>query len=199
MVHLESAREIAAWWQALDNDFTAFASTGTIRDDLALDIRAELSSPLNRAWDDDDRERNLDALRALEAYLKACKVTVWSVGQNIAGYLPQSDIFRTLDYADALDEYRRVLTEDAPECVAWTDECECESDDSELCELCATEALVAGYLRDDVPDSANVRYGHPAAEEHGLVISAESWAGSMSYWLRRVEMTYGEFLQERES
>lgn len=69
LVHTESAREIAAWWQSPGRDgirFGEFASTGTLRPELADDIRSELRITLSLG--------DVDSLNALLAYVQAAAV-----------------------------------------------------------------------------------------------------------------------------
>lgn len=183
--------EIAAWFHAPSAEaLTAFSHSGTITDGLADEIQGELDVAL--------RQDNKDALAALLAYVKACTVTPWAVGKNMAGYMPESDVSLHLDYAEAVQAYDALL-DGAPEEVSRSDECECAEDGTgELCESCAVEALVASYRRDDMPSVVNGKvFGDE--EPLGLLISAESWAGSMSYWLSHGEpMTYGDYLTQRD-
>lgn len=71
LIHAESAREIAAWWQSSGNylgqAFAAFASTGTIETNvLSSAIEYELSKPgVDQLGAD-------QALKALQAYIAAC-------------------------------------------------------------------------------------------------------------------------------
>jgi hypothetical protein len=79
LIHAESAREIAAWWQAPRNAFAVFASTGTITDSLADEITHEINftAGLSGTYDPAEarstRDENLSALRALLAYVKAAR------------------------------------------------------------------------------------------------------------------------------
>lgn len=203
LIHTESAREIAAWWQSPGTDgidFAAFASTGTITEDLGDAITREITRAEARTvphWNG----TGAPALRALLAYVRACSVPVWTVGKNIAGYTPESDVHAFLDYADALTAYRDMLTYQAPEDVTRDDpneDCACV-DGGELCEWHSVEAHVAAHLRDECPSSVGGR-AVPGARPLGIVVSADSWCGSMSYWLAGPEtVNYGEYLDTRNS
>ena len=210
-VHPEIAMQIASYWHSpsqRDEAITVFASTGTITDGLAEDIDRE-RKPYRDTWNASfgksiitpsslrgvlvDALRNWTMLDALLAYVRACPVTAYTVGKNIAGYLPESDpAYRGLDYREAVQAYMDMLTDEAPEDVARDDECACCDDYT--CELCTVEALVKSYLRDDGPVDfpGHSRYGQPA----GLVIPADSWAGSMSYWLHVDTMPYGTLVDD---
>lgn len=186
LIHSEIAQEIAAWWQAPGNSFSAFAHTGTITDDLIPDIAAEITEITERWVDRPEAPKTyLAALRALDAYVRAAVVTVWSVGHNEAGYLPVSVPSRFLDYSEAVDAYRNMVAE-APDTLTNSAECEClgyESvPDSELCDVCSLDAEVKAYLRDgmrigDVAQALSLRSDYtPIPEEFFLMPDSMSVA-----------------------
>lgn len=75
LIHTESAREIAAWWQAPGGtgySFAVFQSTGTIVPSFVADIEHELTVVTGDTWT--TGEENGVYLRALLAYVKACEV-----------------------------------------------------------------------------------------------------------------------------
>lgn len=189
-IHTASAQTIAAWWQSPGPHgigMAQFASTGTVTDALLSDIARE------RAHVPDGPD--CDALRALDAYVLACTVPVWTVGRNIAGYLPESDVTPFLDYADAVD-YFRTEVEQAPDALADDEDCTCV-DGGELCEFDSLDAEVKSYLADDVPAVVNGRvFG--AARELAIALRPESASLPTVYWLNRAEMTVAEYLAERE-
>jgi hypothetical protein len=62
IIHTESAMEIASWWKASNNSFSAFAFNGTILPSLEDDIKKEIEKT--------DHESSIQALKALLAYVK---------------------------------------------------------------------------------------------------------------------------------
>lgn len=122
LVNTQSAMQIAAWWQSPGTDgigMARFASTGAVTSALFDAIARGLKYVQSRREHPGSRERNLSALRALDAYVRAATVPVWAVGSNTAGYLPDSDVSPFLDYADAVEHFRSEVSE-APD--ALTDE-----------------------------------------------------------------------------
>lgn len=200
LIHTESAREIAAWWQSVGPsgiNLTEFASTGTISDDLAKSIErithdlARMVETCTQCEADQELIENVKALRALLAYVRACQVIVYTVGKNTAGYTPEADVHATLDRQSAQGMYNSMLRDEAPEDVARTDECTCDDIDDtrhELCELCTVDAMVSGAITD-----GDTKIGDKGT---GMIIPADSWAGSMSYWVHPEKMTYGKYLDE---
>ncbi|MET0418350.1 MAG: hypothetical protein ABW022_20250 [Actinoplanes sp.] len=181
LIHHETAREIAAWWSAslLGDPFAAFASTGTIIDDLGPEI---LIAPTN---DRSDRA----ALAALLAYVDAVTVTVWVVGHNTVGYLPENDPFAfTLDYQDARTDYITYL-EGAPDTLGY-DTCACfiVDEDDELCDMCEMQAEVAAFIRDDLPAKGSA----------SLWLRPTDEPIPINFWLDSRELTYADFRQEQE-
>jgi hypothetical protein len=189
--HPEVAMEIAAWWHAPDTALAAFSHTGTITDGLVAEIDAELADP---ALAGGDRQ----PLRALRAYLLECTVTPWTVGENSAGYLPETDPYLTLDYADAITEYRNRLTEAPDQMVGGPDECTCV-DGGEACEVHALEAMVESYLHDEVPNPVGGRVYGPE-RDLAIALRCDAQALPREFWLHRREpMTVRQYLAESGS
>lgn len=75
VVNVESAREIASWFQASNGrgyGFAVFASTGTINAEFPTVIRHELHHWLYPNEEDSETLDNLRALLALQAYVNKC-------------------------------------------------------------------------------------------------------------------------------
>lgn len=79
LIHTQIAMEIASWWQDGGNSFAQFASTGTITEDLLVDVKEcirdwekDLSRPFPVSADIEKTRRDLQVLRALRVYLEAC-------------------------------------------------------------------------------------------------------------------------------
>lgn len=131
LIHTQTAMEIASAWHSPGNAFAPFASTGTITDGLAEEIaenialwERDLKRSIPVAPDTDKTRDQLDALRALNAYVRACTLpVVWSVGHNIAGYVSETDVSMFIDYADAVSAFRDMVKE-APDALS-DDECSC--------------------------------------------------------------------------
>lgn len=72
LIHTESAREIASWWQTSrkGDGFQAFAGSGEILPSLVEEIEWELPRVTGDEWT--PKADNEAALRALLAYVKAC-------------------------------------------------------------------------------------------------------------------------------
>jgi hypothetical protein len=112
-IHTQSAMEIAAWHQSPDNSFAAFASTGTIESGLLDDIAAEVAS-YNDITKPDDRDRYLnvqDAMRALDAYVRACTQPTTYLLDLIMAY-EQDD----LDDATTIELFQLLVNNG----MAWT-------------------------------------------------------------------------------
>jgi hypothetical protein len=73
IIHPESAMEIAAWYAMPRNAFAVFASTGTITDDLAGEVQAEIDEVKGYQPTDVESRESHSALRALLAYVQACE------------------------------------------------------------------------------------------------------------------------------
>jgi len=195
LVHSQVAREIAAYWQSLsahrmrggptsNNALAAFAGSGKIERELLHDIERErLVGP-----PDSDVTATFSALTA---YVRAVPVVVYSVGKNIAGYSPEADVDRFLDWSDAVERYKDMLRDEAADDITRDPdgECDCDPDGGEGCEWHVVEALVAGHIRDDVDSRTE-------PGPLGVVIRADSWAGSMSYWLAMAATAFGRFDDE---
>jgi hypothetical protein len=169
------AREIAALWQSPGVQgigFAMFASTGTITDALLEDIDREIESMERETGDAErmtDVASNLVELRALLAYVNEQNVLVWSVYHNHAGYLPESDGFLTLTYADAVTAYIDELLE-APEALCGDEECD-GTPDGETCEVCTMDAHVRAYIADEVP---SVIGGRVFGEQRTMALALRS-------------------------
>jgi hypothetical protein len=180
--------EIAAWWHAPDTALAAFSHTGTITDGLVAEIDAELSNPALANSD-------VHALRALRAYLLECTVIAWAVGDNTAGYLPETDPQLTLDYADAVQTFRDLLTEAPEQLAGQPDECTCV-DGGESCEVHALEATVEAYLHDEVPNPVGGRVYGPE-RDLAITLRCDSQALPREFWLhRRGPMPMRQYLAE---
>jgi hypothetical protein len=189
--HPEAAMEIAAWWHAPDTALAAFSHTGTITDSLVAEIDAELAGPGLTEAD----QRPLEALRA---YLLDCTVTAWAVGDNTAGYLPETDPYLTLDYADAVQAFRDLLTEAPEQLAGEPDDCTCV-DGGEACEVHALEATVESYLHDDVPNPVGGRVSGPQ-RELAVTLRCDSQPLPREFWLhRRGPTTVRQYLAESGS
>jgi hypothetical protein len=93
LIHTESAREIAAWYQSprgYGADFERFAGAGEITSGLVEAIEREIATVSGDEWT--PRVENEAALRALLAYVRACPATVYIVGVNTPGCLPDGDV-----------------------------------------------------------------------------------------------------------
>lgn len=191
LLHPEAAMEIAAWWHAPDTALAAFSHTGTITDGLTAEIDAELSSPAVVAT-------NRQQMEALRAYVLDCTVTAWAVGDNTAGYLPDTDPYLTLDYADAVNAFRDLLTEAPDQMVGQPDECTCV-DGGEACEVHALEATVAAYLHDEVPNPVGGRVFGPQ-RDLATTLRCDTQALPREFWLHRREpMTMRQYRAETGS
>ena len=181
LIHTQTAMEIAAWWQSPGPDgiaFAVFASTGTVTDDLLPDGSPEA-----------------DALRALDAYVRACSVPMWSVGSNIAGYLPMTDPAVFLDYADAVEHFRDVV-EQAPD-EMLPDEDEIGADGQS--EYDALTAHVGAFLTDDAPHTLNGRAFGPERES-SISLQLDSAPLPTVYFLSGPHWTLmSEYLDSREA
>jgi hypothetical protein len=191
LIHPEAAMEIAAWWHAPDTALAAFSHTGTITDSLVAEIDAELA---------DTRLPDADRLplQALRAYVRDCWVTPWVVGENTVGYLPETDPYLTLDYADAVQAFRDLLTEAPEQLAGELDECTC-TDGGDACEVHALEVTVEAYLHDDVPNPAGGRVSGPQ-RELAVTLRCDSQPLPRELWLRRRgPTTMRQFLTESGS
>lgn len=87
LIHPETAREIAAWWQGHDSDgraFGRFASEGTITEGFASIIadhiaifERDLARPRPVSSNVDETRESIRALKALAAYIGAATPTVY--------------------------------------------------------------------------------------------------------------------------
>jgi len=169
------AREIAAHWQSPMNAYSVFASTGAITDDLQREFMADLE-----ATDNDPM------LVDLLAYVRAQVVTVFTIGRNDAGYLPDTADVATCEYRTALVQYDDLLRTAGERIVG---ECECEADGSELCDACATDACGAS-MASELP--MGYRIGEPTPEfAHYINTDA---VGRVEFFLHAATMTYGAFV-----
>lgn len=173
-IHTQSAMAIAAWYQSPGTHgigMAQFASTGTITDDLLDDVRRELVSR--------DAE-TMNELLALRAYVDACTVTGWTVGNNVAGYVPESDVMPFLSYADAVARYEEMLRE-APEDWYADEPCECDADGGELCDMHSMEALVGAFIADEIT--------HGPSEPRDLLmyLRPEFLPLPTAFWLTRTD------------
>lgn len=208
-IHTQSAMEIAAWWQAprgYGADFAAFASTGTITEDLTDAIASELTvwaNALRESRDPTDRTEALDnraALRALDAYVRACTVRVWSVGSNHAGYMPEGDVVAFMDYPAAVNHFTDMVKEAPDALTDETDDCTCV-DGGEACDFHSLEAQVGAYLTDSVP---HVWHGPNGWVVNGeprdllLYLRPDDRPLPTAYWVAAGEMTVAEYRASKE-
>lgn len=212
------ARDIASGYASMGTHgigMAQFASTGTITEALLDDIDRVIFQLENRSpalgiyvtddgkggWVEGDLgtvEWNLHQVRTLRTYVDAQKVTVWTVGRNTPGYLPESGPTVHLDYADAVTAYVDML-ESAAIDIEGTDECECDTDSGELCAPCSHTAHVRAYITDGgVPTVIGGRaYG--AESELGITLHAESRALSLAYWVNSARMTVTDYRTHAEA
>jgi hypothetical protein len=187
LINPEIAREIAAWWQSPGPDgmpFAEFASTGTIGTDLfdCVEWQSQKASP-----------EDAEPLAALRSYLLACTVTVYTVGRNTVGYLPESEPYFTLSVREARSEFERALKEDAPSIVARTDECQCGDDvvlGAESCELCGTEALARSVIQ-----------GGDAFNPDGTaswIFVPDGSVLNVAFWIHAEQMTLASYVASAE-
>jgi hypothetical protein len=170
LVHPESALEIAAQWQSpgsQGSDFAAFASTGTITDDLMSEIDREIGCLMGTTDSEvsaSDVADEIEALSALRAYVTACAVTVYTVMHNMPGCLPESDPAHTLDASGALDMWRADVRAD-------------------------NDTVNTGDREWLTVDTAISLVTSNEVEHHGASIMV----GAYVYTITLSEMTYGEF------
>lgn len=130
LVNCESAREIAAGYQDPRRDsYAPFASTGTITKDLIADLHI----------DEPGIDVDKDALRA---YILASSLPagqVWTVGHNTPGCLPEGDLYRTHDRADAIIGLRSDVEFGNDAIPHQTEEEDVECTD---CDACTNEGLI---------------------------------------------------------
>lgn len=195
MISLTRAREIAAQWQTprRGDTFSAFASTGAILARLLDDI-----DTLIRQNTEERAQPWHQELIALRERVANQRVTVWSVGYNLPGCLPDNPAsnFSTAEYADAVEAFRSEIL--ASECL-----CECTHDapvrygrtvvtgeDGMLycdCHACRDQRAVESILN----DPAMPRGNEPVSQQLEYTVAREytcedSVYPAEVYWLRRV-------------
>ncbi len=136
LIHRETAETIAAWWAAdyPTLPYAVFATEGRITQDL-IDALTQID---DSAW---DRE-------ALKAYVLACHMkagAVWTVGHNMPGYLPESDVSHYLSREEALVALRDEA-EFGSEAIEHNEE-EGREDHPD-CDACANEGEIGAALTD---------------------------------------------------
>lgn len=208
--HVQVAMEIAAWWQSpgyAGIDFAVFASTGTITHGLAEAIDKAADKYVGELqevgdyyaltpWDettDGDPADSLNALHALGAYVRECKVRPWTVGHNMTGYSPEPDnVTVHLDYDDAyeafIDQLDRLAEHFADgDAGAHEDECDCE------------ECSTLRFIEADLERFRGSR--HFPARDGAYETYQISGHRTDAYWLTRSGeyMTYAEYLTEYNS
>lgn len=185
MISTSTAREIAAQWQSLGAHgigMAQFASSGTVTEALLNDISREVKTA---------GSADLVELCSLSDYVNAQTVTVWTVGSNTAGYLPESDVSQFLDYSDALTEFEDMIR-DAPDGFC-PDGCECDEESAEMCDHCSTDSVVSSFIRDECPSVIGSRvFGEP--RELSIALRPDHLPLPKVYWLARTEMTVSEYL-----
>lgn len=198
LIHPESAMAIAAYWQAPTGygyDFLRFAQSGDITDDLADAMNAEIASAAGRA--DDACAADTHELQALSAYVRACTVTPWLWGHNMAGCMPEAEVGYSLEYASALAGYEEELERyfNSLEC----EDCDPDTDAEQAeCHVC-TEARFTEAELESVRAAARRLPGADETERSYLANPEQSHI-TYVYWLTRGEpMAYGAFLAEQEA
>lgn len=183
LVHASIARAIAAQWQesAYGNPYSAFASTEAIDDTLADWLSHDIDVAANT-----DTSQAME-LQALAAYVRAQTVSVWHIGSNVAGFLPDADVSHTLSYADACAQYAERLMDASSHYSSGT--CECDADAT--CDMHSTEACASAMVADDVP--SRYSYGAPRELAHHILTDSH---GRVEFWLTRESMTYASFLAD---
>jgi len=125
----------------------------------------------------------------LAAYtaIRSRTVTVWHVGSNEAGYLPNDpeSVTHTLNYPDAVAAYADMLSSAADDYLPGF---ECACTDTELCEYCSTDACARGMVKDDVPFVSRSTAGRNLS--HWINIDSRR----IEFWLTSETMTYGAFI-----
>ena len=209
-------RAIAAGYQSPGPDgidFAIFASTGKLTDSLADSIHALINDPY---VGNSSTGMRLSAevraeLESLLRHVRALEVTPWVVGTNLAGYLPESENYATLDYPSAVDAYRSELEatrdlHDESDCECCT---VCLSGDADIladnphdvdacaggdtCEACLEVAHIGAYLTDEIGEVINGKYFRPELE-HSFTTE-----DGRAHWLTVGEtVTYGELIDSRE-
>lgn len=188
LIHPEIAMEIAAWYHAPDSPFSALSHQCLIVEGLWEEIE-----DLRTGGGIDDNR----FMSALQAYVEACEVTVWVVGSNIAGYVPESDIFPFLDYAEAVSEYREMVSRIPDEvCGDDSDDCTCE-DGGELCGFHSLEGEIAAHLQ-DVPTVTCGRVFTDAVPV-SISIRPDDKPLPTVYWLSKSTRVMSEYLAERDA
>lgn len=191
IIATDKAREIAALFQSPGQDgigFAQFASTGTITEALLDNIDRELAErgAMLIPGVFTDAEECIVELTSLREYVNAQTVTVWAVGQNTAGYMPESDVTYALDYSDALETFEDMILE-APE--RFYPEVDTEDADDDYLRM---TALVAAYIADEVPSCVGGRvFGTP--RELSLSIRPEYLHLPTVFWVKRTEMYVSEY------
>lgn len=192
LISHDSAREIAAWWQASDADglpFAAFASTGTITVDLpeAIGNVFEYVQP---------GPVDTLALRALLAYLRECTVTVWTVGSNPEGFDPDHDQVTVYDDSDpgwlsaVGDLAGRIECAPDDQCG-----CDCLCDDSETCHACGFDGDVSAILSDRVASYMPTGDESADARRDFTVTLCPDCSGlPVCYWVQRFTGRAGDVL-----
>lgn len=203
MITNARAREIAAFWQSPGAEgigMAQFASTGTVSDALLDDMDREiialdavlLGRPVGERAT--EARESLAELRALRSHVFGLTAPVWTVGSNVAGYLPEGDVHAFMSYADAVGAYMDAVL-DAPENLCG-DECECDSVEGDSCDLCSMDALVKGYVLDEVP---SVVAGRVFGDERELSIALGPDALPLPtvFWLVQSERLVSDYVAEQ--
>lgn len=190
MIVTTQMRDIAAQYQTPQrgDTFAAFASTGAILADFLDDIDAEYKA---------SGDRNLMMLRG---YVDAQNVTVWSVGHNMPGYLPDTPAanFATVEWQAACDMLRDDIGQSACGCECTHDDpvrygrtivtgedgmlyCDCHAcrDQREITAILADPALPRGT------EPRERRGEFTVAREYGC-------RPAEVYWLRQVSGKAGD-------
>jgi hypothetical protein len=176
LVHSEVALEIASWFAssgAWGASFAAFATSGTITDELMSEIDHEIGCLMGVTDSEvsaSDVADEIEELSALRAYVSACTVTVFTVMHNMPGYMPEGDPVHTLDARGALSTWRENVRADNDEI---------NTGDREWLDVDTAISLVT---------SAEV-------ENHGASVTV----GMYVYTVTSAEMTYGEFCESLDN
>ncbi len=153
-----------------------FASTGAITDDLLADIQREAVERNAIAWGD---------MGTIWRAIRGERVTVWAVGSNHAGYLPEGDVYVSLDRSDAMMGFVARL-ESAADDLAQ--ECECEPDAAELCDHCSIDAHAKSFLADESACEGDL----------SVALRPDSQPFHTIYWLIETTRTVEDYASQRD-
>jgi hypothetical protein len=103
LISWEAARAISHAFNSRSTDFYEFTFYHTISDTFAESIDKELVNSSTQV---------VRRLKALKAFIMACWLNTFIIGQNVEGYIPEDDSERTfLNYTEAIRAYYDMLRE----------------------------------------------------------------------------------------